>query len=135
MVREDPEVSEMVTQRFRDEGITVLLNHQAKAFVVEDGEKILLAEHQGEEVRIPFDILLVAVGRAANLTATASRNWASRGSDDRPTPSCKRNTRTFTPPATSPGPSSSPTRLRTRPGTRPSMRSSTPSRSSAPITR
>jgi pyruvate/2-oxoglutarate dehydrogenase complex dihydrolipoamide dehydrogenase (E3) component/uncharacterized membrane protein YdjX (TVP38/TMEM64 family) len=68
MVREDPEVSEMVTQRFRDEGITVLLNHQAKAFVVEDGEKILLAEHQGEEVRIPFDILLVAVGRAANLS-------------------------------------------------------------------
>jgi pyruvate/2-oxoglutarate dehydrogenase complex dihydrolipoamide dehydrogenase (E3) component/uncharacterized membrane protein YdjX (TVP38/TMEM64 family) len=68
MVREDPEVSEMVTQRFRDEGITVLLDHQAKAFVVEDGEKILLAEHQGEEVRIPFDILLVAVGRAANLS-------------------------------------------------------------------
>jgi uncharacterized membrane protein YdjX (TVP38/TMEM64 family) len=68
-------------------------------------------------------------------TATASRNWASRGSDDRPTTSCKRNTRTSTPPATSPGPSSSPTRLRTRPGTRPSMRSSIPSRSSAPITR
>ncbi|MBL8368911.1 MAG: FAD-dependent oxidoreductase [Candidatus Accumulibacter sp.] len=68
MVREDPEVSEMVTQRFRDEGIAVLLNHQAKAFVVEDGEKILLTEHQGEEVRIPFDALLVAVGRAANLS-------------------------------------------------------------------
>lgn len=68
MVREDPEVSEMVTKRFRDEGISVLLNHQAKAFVVEDGEKILLAEHQGQEVRIPFDALLVAVGRAANLS-------------------------------------------------------------------
>jgi pyruvate/2-oxoglutarate dehydrogenase complex dihydrolipoamide dehydrogenase (E3) component/uncharacterized membrane protein YdjX (TVP38/TMEM64 family) len=67
MVREDPEVSAMVTQRFRDEGISVLLDHQAKAFVVEDGEKILLAEHQGEEVRIPFDTLLVAVGRAAKL--------------------------------------------------------------------
>ncbi len=68
MVREDPEVSEMVTQRFRDEGITVLLDHQAKAFVVEDGAKILLAEHDGQEVRIPFDAMLVAVGRTANLS-------------------------------------------------------------------
>jgi pyruvate/2-oxoglutarate dehydrogenase complex dihydrolipoamide dehydrogenase (E3) component len=84
MVREDPEVSEMVTQRFRDEGISVLLNHQAKAFVVEDGEKILLAEHQGEEVRIPFDTLLVAVGRAANLQRLRPRGTGHRGqSDDR----------------------------------------------------
>ncbi|WP_291991741.1 bifunctional TVP38/TMEM64 family protein/FAD-dependent oxidoreductase [Candidatus Accumulibacter sp. ACC003] len=68
MVREDPEVSELVTQRFRVEGIAVLVNHQAKAFVVEDGEKILIAEHDGQEVRIAFDELLVAVGRVANLS-------------------------------------------------------------------
>ncbi|WP_313953986.1 FAD-dependent oxidoreductase [Accumulibacter sp.] len=67
MVREDPEVSELVMQRFRAEGIAVLVNHQAKAFVIEEGEKILIAEHQGQEVRIPFDALLVAVGRVANL--------------------------------------------------------------------
>jgi uncharacterized membrane protein YdjX (TVP38/TMEM64 family)/thioredoxin reductase len=136
MVREDPEVSEMVTQRFRDEGISVLLNHQAKAFVVEDGEKILLAEHQGEEVRIPFDILLVAVGRAANLSGYGLEELGiARIGRSRPTTSCKRNTRTSTPPATSPGPSSSPTRPRTRPGTRRSMRSSIRSGSSVPITR
>ncbi|HRF73687.1 MAG TPA: FAD-dependent oxidoreductase [Accumulibacter sp.] len=68
MVREDPEVSELVVQRFRAEGIAVLLNHHAKAFVVDHGEKILIAEHQGQEVRIPFDALLVAVGRVANLS-------------------------------------------------------------------
>ena len=70
LVREDPEVSEMVVQRFRDEGIDVLLEHQAKQFLIEDGEKVLIAEDQqngGMEVRIPFDAVLVAVGRAANL--------------------------------------------------------------------
>ena len=67
MMREDPEVSERVTQRFRAEGIAVLVEHQTREFVIEGGEKILVAEHQGEEVRIPFDMLLVAVGRVANL--------------------------------------------------------------------
>jgi len=67
LMREDPEVSELVMQRFRAEGIDVLVNHQAKQFVVENGENILIAEHAGRDVRIPFDALLVAVGRAANL--------------------------------------------------------------------
>jgi pyruvate/2-oxoglutarate dehydrogenase complex dihydrolipoamide dehydrogenase (E3) component/uncharacterized membrane protein YdjX (TVP38/TMEM64 family) len=67
MIREDPEVSELVTQRFRAEGIAVLLDHRAKQFVIENGEKILIAEHESLDVRIPFDAVLVAVGRAANL--------------------------------------------------------------------
>ena len=67
MIREDPEISELVTQRFRAEGIDVLLNHRAKQFIVENGEKILIAEYEGQDVRIPFDAVLVAVGRAANL--------------------------------------------------------------------
>ncbi len=68
MMREDPEVSEHVTQRFVDEGISVLTNHLAKQFVVENGEKILIAEHDGQDIRIPFDHVLVAVGRVANTT-------------------------------------------------------------------
>jgi len=67
MVREDPEVSELVTARFRAEGIDVLVNHRAKQFLIEGGEKFLIAEHAGQDVRIPFDAVLVAVGRAANL--------------------------------------------------------------------
>ena len=67
MIREDPEASALVTQRFRAEGITVLLEHRAVRFVIEDGEKILIAEHAGADVRIPFDAVLVAVGRVANL--------------------------------------------------------------------
>jgi pyruvate/2-oxoglutarate dehydrogenase complex dihydrolipoamide dehydrogenase (E3) component/uncharacterized membrane protein YdjX (TVP38/TMEM64 family) len=68
MIREDPEVSELVARRFVAEGISVLLNHRAKQFLVEDGEKILVVEHAGGDLRIPLDAVLVAVGRAANLT-------------------------------------------------------------------
>ena len=67
LMREDTEVSELVTSRFRAEGIAVLVNHRAKEFMIEHGEKILIAEHAGRDVRIPFDAVLVAVGRAANL--------------------------------------------------------------------
>ncbi len=67
MGREDPEVSDLVAQRFRAEGVAVLTGHKAKEFVVENGEKILIVEHEGKDVRIPFDAVLVAVGRAANL--------------------------------------------------------------------
>ena len=68
LIREDPEVSEIVTHRFIKEGIAVLVNHKAKQFVIENGEKFLIAEHQEHDVRIPFDAVLVAVGRVANLT-------------------------------------------------------------------
>jgi pyruvate/2-oxoglutarate dehydrogenase complex dihydrolipoamide dehydrogenase (E3) component/uncharacterized membrane protein YdjX (TVP38/TMEM64 family) len=68
MIREDPEASDLVAERFRKEGVDVLLNHKAKQFVIENGEKILIAEHDGRDVRIPFDAVLVAVGRVANLT-------------------------------------------------------------------
>ncbi len=68
LLREDPEVSELVTARFRGEGVDVLVGHMAKRIEVVDGGKWLIAEHQGQEVRIPFDALLVAVGRSANLS-------------------------------------------------------------------
>lgn len=67
LLREDAEVSELVTGQFRAEGIEVLTDHRAARFLVENGEKFLLAEHAGGEVKIPFDAVLLAVGRAANL--------------------------------------------------------------------
>jgi pyruvate/2-oxoglutarate dehydrogenase complex dihydrolipoamide dehydrogenase (E3) component/uncharacterized membrane protein YdjX (TVP38/TMEM64 family) len=68
LTREDPEVSALVAERFRAEGIEVLLEHKAKGFLVENGEKTLIADHQGQEVRIPFDAVLIAVGRLPNLS-------------------------------------------------------------------
>jgi pyruvate/2-oxoglutarate dehydrogenase complex dihydrolipoamide dehydrogenase (E3) component/uncharacterized membrane protein YdjX (TVP38/TMEM64 family) len=65
MIREDPEVSEMVAHRFRAEGIDVRVNTKAKAFKVVNGEKIMVAEHEGKDLEIPFDLLLCAVGRVA----------------------------------------------------------------------
>ena len=68
LVREDEDVSAIVEQRFAAERIRVLTGHRAKQFVTENGEKTLIAEHQGGEAHIAFDAVLVAVGRAANLT-------------------------------------------------------------------
>ncbi|MDF1584314.1 MAG: FAD-dependent oxidoreductase [Methyloprofundus sp.] len=66
MMREDEDVSALVMANFIKEGITLRLEHTAKEFIIENGEKILIAEHQGEQVRIPFDQVLLAIGRVAN---------------------------------------------------------------------
>jgi pyruvate/2-oxoglutarate dehydrogenase complex dihydrolipoamide dehydrogenase (E3) component/uncharacterized membrane protein YdjX (TVP38/TMEM64 family) len=68
LVREDPEVSDMVTERFRSEGVDVRVSHKAKEFRVANGRKLLVAEHEGREVEIEFDELLCAVGRVANTS-------------------------------------------------------------------
>ncbi len=68
MIREDEEASQAVMDKFQSEGINVLVEHTAKQFVVDNGEKILLAEHHGETVRIGFDQVLLAIGRAANVS-------------------------------------------------------------------
>jgi len=66
LIREDPEISDLVMRQFQKEGVDVRVNHKAKAFRIENGEKVLIAESDGREVRIPFDQLLCAVGRIAN---------------------------------------------------------------------
>jgi pyruvate/2-oxoglutarate dehydrogenase complex dihydrolipoamide dehydrogenase (E3) component/uncharacterized membrane protein YdjX (TVP38/TMEM64 family) len=65
LAREDADVSQVITERFSREGIRVLAGHTAREFRIEGYRKILIAEHQGAEVRIEFDQVLVAVGRAA----------------------------------------------------------------------
>lgn len=68
LLREDDEVIQTVTEKFEKEGIQVLTNHKAKKFVVENNEKSLICEHDGSEVRIPFDEVLIALGRKANTS-------------------------------------------------------------------
>ena len=67
LLREDPEVSEMVLKKFIAEGVDVRINTKAKSVVVEAGQKYLVCEKGGADERIPFDAILVAVGRAARL--------------------------------------------------------------------
>jgi pyruvate/2-oxoglutarate dehydrogenase complex dihydrolipoamide dehydrogenase (E3) component/uncharacterized membrane protein YdjX (TVP38/TMEM64 family) len=66
LVREDPDVSEAVRERFEKEGMSVLVGHKAKQVVIEGGRKLLLCEHEGRGVGVEFDALLCAVGRVAN---------------------------------------------------------------------
>jgi dihydrolipoamide dehydrogenase len=68
LAREDEDISKAVMNRFHKEGIDILAGHTAKEFITENGENNLLAEHQGKTVKIPFDQVLVAIGRAANVT-------------------------------------------------------------------
>lgn len=68
LIREDDDVSTLVEAKFVQEGIDLRLGHTAKQFLVEKKQKILLAEHQGQEVRIKFDQVLLAIGRVANTS-------------------------------------------------------------------
>ncbi len=68
LIREDTEVSDRVAARFAKEGIDVRLEHTAKQFIIENGEKVLVAEHNGKRVHIGFDEVLIAIGRVANTS-------------------------------------------------------------------
>ena len=68
MIREDAEVSALVKKKFEAEGVDVLVNHKAKEVIVDNGEKFLIVESEGQEKRIAFDEILCAVGRIANTT-------------------------------------------------------------------
>ena len=65
MGREDSDVAEVISERFKNDGINVLTNHKAVKFT-NDGEKVLHCETADGPVEIPFDKLLVAVGRKPN---------------------------------------------------------------------
>ena len=68
LVREDPEVSELVTASLRADGVNVLTGHQAVRVEMVDGAKRLIARAGGAEVVIAFDELLCAVGRSPRVT-------------------------------------------------------------------
>ncbi|MDE3037954.1 MAG: FAD-dependent oxidoreductase [Pseudomonadota bacterium] len=67
LIREDKEVIRLVTDKFQQEGIKVLTGHKAKAFQHEHGWHVLVCEADGKDVRIPFDKVIVALGRKASV--------------------------------------------------------------------
>jgi pyruvate/2-oxoglutarate dehydrogenase complex dihydrolipoamide dehydrogenase (E3) component len=68
LIREDIDASGMVLEQFKKEGVDVRLGHTAKQFIVENGENLLLVEHEDKPTRIPFDQVLLALGRSPNTT-------------------------------------------------------------------
>lgn len=68
MMREDEDVSDRVTAGVRADGVTVLTGHRAvRCGLDAGGEKWIEVEREGRARRIPFDRILVAVGRSARL--------------------------------------------------------------------
>ena len=68
MAREDADASEIVMRHFREAGVKVMTELRATEVVVQDGEKYLVVadKKSDEETRLPFDLLLLAVGRQPN---------------------------------------------------------------------
>ena len=66
MIREDDDVSDLIKEHLAADNITILTNHTAKEICTNDGENVLIATFNDKNISIPFDELLVAVGRKAN---------------------------------------------------------------------
>jgi dihydrolipoamide dehydrogenase len=68
MGREDKDVADFIQETFTREGIQVLTGHSVKEIRVDNDEKKLICTRNsdGQEVAVPFDALLLAVGRVAN---------------------------------------------------------------------
>ncbi len=68
MGREDPEVSALVEASLKADGVNVLIGHQAVRAEIVAGEKRLVVRQGAQEIAVPFDALLCAVGRTARVT-------------------------------------------------------------------
>lgn len=81
MEPEDADTVELLTRRLTAEGIDIKLNHKALRFEQHNGESVLIAEQtvdnesvdnqnvdQSKEIEIPFDKVLIALGRQPNIS-------------------------------------------------------------------
>lgn len=62
--REDLDISTEVQRKFEADGIRVLTRHSAISF---ENQNTLLCQRGGQTVRVEFDKVLIALGRAANV--------------------------------------------------------------------
>ncbi|WP_133010816.1 FAD-dependent oxidoreductase [Marinomonas flavescens] len=74
MAREDEEVSALVQESMRSDGVTILTSHNAIRCEKEGDVKRLIVEKDGIETVIEFDALLCAVGRQARLEGYGLEN-------------------------------------------------------------
>jgi len=66
MLREDPEIVQLVAQQMSADGVRILAGHKAVRFETNAGMSALIAEGPAGELRLEFDTLLCAVGRMPN---------------------------------------------------------------------
>ena len=74
MPREDEDISTYMETVFKREGINVLVNHKMEKFFQRDGRDWASLSVNGNTVEIPFDKVLVAVGRKANSQGMGLEN-------------------------------------------------------------
>jgi len=68
LMREDPDASALVEASLREDGVSVLTDHEAMRVEQVDGEKRLVLQHGDQQVCVAFDELLCAVGRSPRVT-------------------------------------------------------------------
>lgn len=68
LIKEDLEVSLSIENKFNEEGINVLTNHQAMEFIFENGIQVLCCKNIDKEIKVEFDCVLIAVGRKARVS-------------------------------------------------------------------
>ena len=66
LIREDSDVSKLVTDKFRAEGIHLLLGHKAVGFGQDGAGKFVELKNSQGMVKVYFDEVIVALGRKAN---------------------------------------------------------------------
>ncbi|MGB0453032.1 MAG: dihydrolipoyl dehydrogenase [Bacteriovoracaceae bacterium] len=74
MGKEDSDVSEEIHNRLSEEGVKILTNHKAVEFHNENGNFTLSCENSEQTIKLPFDQVLVAVGRRANIKGFGLEN-------------------------------------------------------------
>ncbi len=65
--REDPDVSDFMVNRFQSEGIQILTGHTPKEIRTDGRDHALVCIHNNAPVSIPFDRILLALGRTPNV--------------------------------------------------------------------
>jgi len=67
LIREDEDVSRLVEQAQTEAGVVVMTRHEAVRVDEDESGRRIIVRHDGKERAIPFDLLIVAVGRKARL--------------------------------------------------------------------
>ncbi len=70
LIREDREIAQFMAERFMAEGIRLLTGHKAVKVTSEGAQHVLHCQKNDDTLAVPFDHILVAVGRAPRSVAS-----------------------------------------------------------------
>ena len=68
LIREDQDAAAVVTKQLIAEGVNVLVDHNVVAFSRENNTELVELKHQQQSILKEFDVVLVAIGRQANVS-------------------------------------------------------------------